>query len=126
MPETPAINPQALEDLRMLSPGDDDDFLREIVALYLSDTPVQLARLDRSLAAGDAEGFTRAAHSLKGSSANLGASAVRSAAERLERCARQEGLAGVQPLLAETKAEFARACAELNRLLPPSAGSAQR
>jgi HPt (histidine-containing phosphotransfer) domain-containing protein len=126
MPEAPAINPQALEDLRTLSPGDGDAFLREIVALYLSDTPAQLAKLDRSLAAGDAEGFTRAAHSLKGSSANLGASAVRSAAERLERCARHEGLAGVQPLLVETKAEFARACAELQQLLPPPPDPAQR
>jgi HPt (histidine-containing phosphotransfer) domain-containing protein len=120
MSDVPAIDPQALEDLRALG-GGEDAFVQEIVALYLSDSPLRIAELDRSLAAGNAEVFTRAAHSLKGSSANLGATALSAFAARLERCARQEGLAAVAPFLAETKAEFARACAELRRRLPPPA-----
>ncbi len=119
MPEVPPINPQALDELRALSPGDDDAFVREIVALYLADTPLRFAELDRSLAGGDAGLFARAAHSIKGSSANLGATALRAVAERLECRCRQEGLGGLATLLAEAKAEFARARTELNRLLPP-------
>jgi HPt (histidine-containing phosphotransfer) domain-containing protein len=122
MTQPPAIDPQALADLRALSPGDGGEFVREIVALFVADTPLRLAELDRSLAAGQVEGFTRAAHTLKGSSANLGATALRALAERMERQCRQEGLASAAPLLAEAHAEFARARDELGRLVPASPG----
>lgn len=62
------IDPQAIENLRALNPGDDDAFLREITGIFLEDTPVRLAELDESLAKGDVAKFTRAAHSIKGSS----------------------------------------------------------
>jgi hypothetical protein len=53
MSEVPAIDPQAIADLRALG-GGDDAFVVEIVELYLTDAPLRLADLDRSLAAGDA------------------------------------------------------------------------
>src|SRR3954470_10586089 len=117
MPDVPVIDPQAIESLRALNPGDSDQFLREIVGIFLEDTPVRIAELDQSLAAGDASKFTRAAHSIKGSSANLGAMALRAVAEKLEHQSRTAGLGGVTKLVAEVKAEFARAQAELSKLL---------
>jgi histidine phosphotransfer protein HptB len=111
------LDPEAIENLRSLNPGDNDEFLREIVAIFLDDTPVRLAELDEGLAAGDAAKFTRAAHSIKGSSANLGASGLRAAAEKLEHHSRTGGLGGVAPLVAEVKQEFSRAQAELNKLV---------
>ncbi len=119
MADLPLIDQQAIENLRALNPGDNDEFLREIVAIYLEDTPQRLAELDQSLAAGDVSKFTRAAHSIKGSSANLGASTVRAAAEKLEHQSGKQGLADVAGLMAEVKAEFARAHAELSKLLAP-------
>jgi HPt (histidine-containing phosphotransfer) domain-containing protein len=119
MPDLPIIDPQAIENLRDLNPGDDDAFLRDITGIFLEDTPLRLTELDESLAAGDAAKFTRAAHSIKGSSSNLGATALRAAAEKLEHQARTAGLNGVGELLAAIKVEFARAQAELNRLIPP-------
>ena len=113
---TPAIDPQAIENLRALSPDDHDEFLREIVGLFLDDTPRRIAELDQSLAAGDNVTFIRAAHSIKGSSSNLGAAALRAVAEKLEHHSRS-GLAGLAPLIAEVKTEFARAQAELNKLV---------
>jgi len=68
----PMIDPQALGNLRALNPGDNDEFLRELAAIFLEDTPKRITELDASLAAGDAGTFTRAAHSIKGSAANLG------------------------------------------------------
>jgi HPt (histidine-containing phosphotransfer) domain-containing protein len=117
MPDPTAIDPQAIENLRALNPGDNDEFLREIAGIYLEDTPQRIAELDQSLAAGDAPTFTRTAHSIKGSSANLGAVAVRAVAERLEHQARAEGLGGVVPLVNELKAEFDRAETELAKLM---------
>ena len=112
------IDPQAIENLRALNPGYNDAFVREITGIFLEDTPQRIAELDQCLAAGDTAKFTRAAHSIKGSSANLGALALLAVAQQLEERARKEGLAGVTALLASLKLEFGRAQAELGRLFP--------
>jgi len=111
------IDLAAIENLRALNPGDHDEFLREITGIFLEDTPRRIAELEQSLAAGDTAKFARAAHSIKGSSANLGAAALRAVAEQLERQANKEGLGGVAPLLASLRAEFSRAESELKKLI---------
>ena len=99
MPETSFLAPEALAGLRDLDPTGGDSVVREIAALYLEDTPARLRELQDAAAAGHAESFIRAAHSLKGSSVSLGVSAMRAAAERLESAARSSGLpAGVAHL----------------------------
>jgi HPt (histidine-containing phosphotransfer) domain-containing protein len=117
MPDIPVIDPQAIESLRALNPGDNDEFLREIAGIFLEDTPLRIAELDQSLAAGDVPKFTRAAHSIKGSSANLGAMTLRAVAEKLEHQSRTAGLGSVAPGVADVKHEFSRAQAELGKLL---------
>lgn len=119
MAEPSVIDPQAIENLRSLNPGDNDEFLREIAAIFLEDTPLRIAELTQSLAAGDVAKFTRAAHSIKGSSANLGAMALRAVAEKLEHQSRKDGVGAVAPLVADIKTEFTRAEAELRKLLAP-------
>ena len=117
MPDLPIIDPDAITNLRELNPGDNGEFLREIVGIYVEDTPKRLAELRGAFAAGDAPALTRAAHTIKGSSSNVGAAALRSAAERLEHMARSEGLGGAAPLVAECEAQFALVLAELKKFL---------
>jgi histidine phosphotransfer protein HptB len=117
MSESSVIDPQAIENLRALNPGDNDEFLREIAGIFLEDTPQRIAELDQSLAAADIPKFTRAAHSIKGSSANLGAVGLRAVAEKLEHQSRTEGLGNVTPLLKELRIEYDRAESELNKLI---------
>lgn len=117
MSDSPVIDPQAIENLRALNPGDNDEFLREIAGIFLEDTPQRIAELDSGLAAGDTAKFTRAAHSIKGSSSNLGAASLRATAEKLEHHARTQGLGDVAALVAAVKAEFARADVELRKLI---------
>jgi HPt (histidine-containing phosphotransfer) domain-containing protein len=117
MADSSVIDPQAIAELRSLNPGDNDEFLREIAGIFLDDTPHRIAELDQSLAAGDVPAFARAAHSIKGSSSNLGAIALRAAAESLEQTARGAGLAGAAPGVVTVKSEFARARTELTSLL---------
>lgn len=100
-----------------MNPGDGGEFLREIVGIYVEDTPKRLADLRTFEASGDVPSFTRAAHTIKGSSANVGAQALKAIAERLEFISRREGLGGVGPLIADCEAEFARVTAELKRLI---------
>ena len=117
MPDIPVIDLQAIENLRALNPGDEDEFLREIVQIFLTDTPQRITELEQSLTARDVPKFARAAHSVKGSSANLGAMALRSVAEKLEHHSRQAGLDGAPPLLIELKVQFAQAQLELKKLV---------
>jgi histidine phosphotransfer protein HptB len=118
MADPAIIDPDAIENLRALNPADGDAFVREIVGIFLEDTPLRLAELDHSLVAGDVTKFARAAHSIKGSAANLGAALLLAAADKLEREARTVGLANVAPLVATLKAEFARAQTALAAMLP--------
>ena len=117
MPETTVIDAQTLENLRALNPGDNDEFLREIAAIFFEDTPLRIAELDESLRTADLSRFVRAAHSIKGSSANLGATSLRMAAERLEHESRTKGLGAVTEMMAEVKAEFERAQTALQAVI---------
>lgn len=117
MSDSPVIDPQAIENLRALNPDDNDEFLREIVNIYLEDTPLRIKELDESLVAKDIGKFTRAAHSIKGSSSNLGAAIVRNVAEKIEHDSRAKGLEGADALIAQLKQEYARAEAELKKLV---------
>ncbi len=115
MSDLPIIDPEAINNLRELSP-DDDEFLIEIIDIFLEDTPQRIAELESSLASQDVETFGRAAHSIKGSSANLGAMHLRGAAEKLEHHSKDVGLSDTEDMIAEIKSRFAAATAELNKI----------
>ncbi|MET0263885.1 MAG: Hpt domain-containing protein [Rariglobus sp.] len=117
MPPLPIVDLEAIANLRALSPDDDDAFLKEILTIFIDDTPVRIAELHSSKASGDAAGFVRAAHSVKGSSSNVGASELRAVAERLEHQARHQGLDGVDQQVADLAEAFSRAKAELQKLM---------
>ena len=117
MPDPVIIDLETIENLRSLNPGDNDEFLREIAAIFSEDTPLRIAELDQSLASGDPPRFTRAAHSIKGSSSNLGAMALRATAEKLEHLSRTQGLGNTAALLAQIKTEFGCAQSELTKII---------
>src|ERR1700756_2831001 len=60
------------------------DFVQELVETFLSEAPRMLDDLRGALAAGDAERFRRAAHSLKSNSNTFGALTLGSMAKGLE------------------------------------------
>ncbi|MGH7997791.1 MAG: Hpt domain-containing protein [Opitutaceae bacterium] len=114
----PSLDESAIEQLRSLgSPNDGDDFLREVVAVFLDDSPVRIAELGAALRAGDALRFTRAAHSLKGSAANIGAASMKMIADVLEQRSRERGLAGLGPEVDDLQAAFVRTKAAFARLV---------
>lgn len=113
----PIVDLEAIENLRALSPDDGDVFLKEILGIFLEDMPVRIAELHRSNASGDTESFIRAAHSIKGSSSNVGAAEVRAIAETLEHHSRKHGIAGQEAQISELEAAYARAKTELEKLL---------
>jgi HPt (histidine-containing phosphotransfer) domain-containing protein len=95
----------------------DDTFLREIISIYLEDVPLRLADLKQARAAGDRAFYTRSAHTIKGSSSNVGAVEVRALAENLEHRSRAEAIESLDALSGELEAAFQRARAALLPLL---------
>jgi len=66
----------------------DLEFLQEIIALFIEDYPRRLGVLRDGLAHHDAAALYRAAHSIRGSVGNFGATEVAAAAARVEQLAR--------------------------------------
>ena len=72
-----------LAELRS-SVGDDQAFVVELIDAYLSDGAEQLAAIDAAVEGNDAEALVRPAHTLKSSSATLGALRLSAVARQLE------------------------------------------
>ncbi len=97
------------------------DEFTDLVRVYLEDTPKAVAALEQAAARADAEGLIAPAHSLKSTSANLGALGLSELAKRLEHGARAGTLGNEAPILvAEIQRSFQRVTVELNSLLTKS------
>jgi CheY-like chemotaxis protein/HPt (histidine-containing phosphotransfer) domain-containing protein/HAMP domain-containing protein len=81
--------------------------LADIVDTYLRDTATQIAAMSAALAQGDFDGLRRCAHSLKSSSASVGAVAVQSASRALEAHGRiSGGLGEAEGMIATVRSAF--------------------
>jgi PAS domain S-box-containing protein len=103
-----SVDPVVLAQLGDRAQGGDPAFLAEVVALYLEQTPRHLAALRGAVEHQDANTLTRAAHTLRGSSASLGAVRMRALSERLEAIGKAGATDGAAELVAALDAEFAR------------------
>lgn len=104
----------------MESTGDDIGFVRELVETYLADTPAQLAAMAEAVEADDAAALVRPAHTLKSSSATVGAMRLSSVARELEMAGRSGSLGpdartGLDAARAEWKAAADAIAAWLER-----------
>jgi CheY-like chemotaxis protein len=82
------LDHSAIEAVRQLDPDGNDRLLARLIALYRDDSSQLLADIDNAMKASDAEAVARAAHTLKSSSANLGATNVAAIARQIEHAAR--------------------------------------
>ncbi|MEI8313787.1 MAG: response regulator, partial [Verrucomicrobiota bacterium] len=64
----------------------DRDLATEIAIAFLADAPLTFANLSAAIASGDAEAAGRFAHTLKGSSANMGGEKISEMASRMQAC----------------------------------------
>jgi CheY-like chemotaxis protein len=69
----PVLDPEVLRGLRELQPEGEPDLMADLLALFRADAERLVGEMRAAAAAGAAEALQRAAHTLKGSGANLGA-----------------------------------------------------
>ena len=109
----PTIDTVTFEELKETAGA---EFVRELVDTFLAEAPLMLADLRSALAAGAADRFRRAAHSLKSNSNTFGALALGALARDLELTGLDRVLAaGGAPLDALT-GEYSRVAAALSEL----------
>lgn len=109
----PAIDQIVVRDLVEVM-GDE---FSDLVAVYLEDSPKSVAILDDAIARGDVMALVGPAHSLKSTSANLGATYLSNYAKKIEHGARSGTLTAPAEAVAQLKAEFNRVQAELTLML---------
>jgi HPt (histidine-containing phosphotransfer) domain-containing protein len=115
MGEGSAIDQEAVNTL-LDSLGGDEEFLAELMQDYFDDAPDQLAAMESALAAGDAEGLRRAAHSLKSNSTTFGAMTLAGRCKELEDLAKSGNLDGAGARIAEIVTKYERARLALEAL----------
>jgi HPt (histidine-containing phosphotransfer) domain-containing protein len=111
------LNPETLAALESCAePG--DGFVPGLLATYLEDVPARLDAARAAQRAGDAPGFARVMHTLKGSSMNVGADALAFLAQALEGESKRGRLPpgdGLEPLAAAYAQVRAAIAAYLDR-----------
>jgi HPt (histidine-containing phosphotransfer) domain-containing protein len=110
--ELPAVDPEALTRLERFGGS---KLLREMIALYVDSASGRLAAAEAATAAGDIVAAENALHSLKSSSAQLGAIRLSQLCEQGEALARAGTFAGIAEVLRSSREELSRAEAWLAR-----------
>jgi CheY-like chemotaxis protein len=111
----PAIDVRALDNIRELQKPGAPDLLERIVALYLNDVPKLVQSMREAIAAGDGTALQRAAHTLKSSSATLGALQLAKLCNEIEVQTRDKHVVDAGQWISRVECEYARVCASLPR-----------
>jgi HPt (histidine-containing phosphotransfer) domain-containing protein len=106
----PPLDPTALTRLCRLG---GNKFAREMIDLFLDYAGKKVAEARQAQTTGDLAGIEKAAHPLKSSAGNVGASQVQDLAAQLEQAAKSGHAAAVAASLAELEQAFAAANLEL-------------
>lgn len=110
------IDMGVLQELLDLCDDGDTSLVTELIDMFITDAPTRVDEVESGFQAGDLETVERAAHSLKGSSGNLGATLVMDIAESLQNASRTGDAEVVRGLVPELRSQFDSAIAELRQL----------
>ena len=111
-PPAPILEMEVVDELRAIMGS---EYLG-LVRLFLEDAPIHIQKLQTAAAASDLRAMVAPAHTLKSSSANLGALALSLVAKRIELGARTDSLGKPTVAVLMLENEFRRAKAALQAL----------
>ncbi|RMH33616.1 MAG: PAS domain S-box protein [Nitrospirae bacterium] len=103
------LDPGKIEELRALGGDEDPDFFALLVEQFLSDALGHVDAIRDAVAQRDASTLYKAAHTLKGSARNIGATVLADVCYRFEQMGREDSWSGSQDLMHRLTEEFARA-----------------
>jgi two-component system, sensor histidine kinase and response regulator len=108
-----SLNMKFIGELREIERAGSPGFLGELIDLFLKEAGAHLAGLRNSLALKDAVAFERTAHTLKGSSGNLGATGMSGMCAELQTMGHETDWTRAAEILPRLEAEFQTVKADL-------------
>ncbi len=105
-PSPDGINPEVFDKIRALAGDSGSGFVEKVVTTYLEASPPLVKKIESALLAGDSETMADAAHTLKSSSASLGAERLAALCRKIERLGRENKLEQAADVVEAARAEF--------------------
>jgi HPt (histidine-containing phosphotransfer) domain-containing protein len=102
------LDKNILDQIRSLEGPGGPDLLARVIQAYFQETPAIIDNLRDAMDRGDASTAAKAAHTLKSSSANIGALHLAELFKQLEAHARADFLETAQSLFQQIAQEFGR------------------
>ena len=94
----------------------DKEFLEELIAIFIKDTPKHFTLLKAAYENSNLEEIRQIAHTIKGSAGNFGASSLQKIALSLEQAAQEDNLSRVAHFIDAVEIEFEILKEEIRRL----------
>ncbi len=106
LPTPGSIDAVALKTLQMMIGDDSPELLSELIDLFIETTPDLLSDIRQAVEHADAPALAHAAHTLKSSSASMGAQNLALLCAELESIGKANSLDGASERVLQTEAEF--------------------
>jgi len=113
--EENCLDEQVLKELQSLGGDDQPEFVNAVIQQFLDDQGKHTTAIEEAVKQGDPLALRRAAHSLKGSSGNVGARSLAAVLIKLLKIGASGTLDGVEPLLFQLRLESERTRRALER-----------
>ncbi len=111
------IDESVLDNYRRIQQPGKPDIIKRLVDIYLGSSPDILRKISDAGAKGDMEQLWQSAHSLKSSSANLGAITLAALCEMVEEMGRNNQGGNVSEMIEKIEKEYTRVSRELQRII---------
>ncbi len=112
------LNSNTINNIRALQREGAPDILEKIVGLYLDNSSNIIVEIQQSVEQRDAKRIRSATHSLKSSSANLGADGLAELCKEMELLGKNNQLEGIDQKLDELKQKYEVSCKALQLEIP--------
>ena len=109
-----SVDRKMIRDIQSISGEDNASLLNELIELFLGGIPQRIQEMEEALKQQAPSNLYRPAHSLKGSSGQMGAVRMQQICAELEALAKAGTLNGVSPLIDELRTEFDRVSQDLH------------
>ena len=113
----PALDPAVIETLRQLNEEGHPDVVSEVLGLFLAEAPGRLDAVEAALRDRDASALQRSAHTLKGASGAIGATALQTACRVLEELGKRHALDDAPEAMETVRQEYRRVKDAIDQLL---------
>ena len=118
--DTPVLNPERLDQIRSLDTSGEHKLVHKILRTFLESADGYVHQLQQAIVNGDADNLYRSAHTLKSSSANIGAESLSMIFKQLEGYGKAGEIVNAMLLQENLQQHYQQVIAEIREILDQS------